>query len=54
MKESLTNRTDIYLDINYVPVLYDAWQEIVRQGETKSNSIESTPHFLMERVKYLQ
>jgi len=45
MKEALTNRTDIYLDINYVPALDDAWQEIVRQGKL-IYSIESTPHFL--------
>ena len=53
MKEPLTNRTDIYLNINYVPALYGVWQEIVRQGKL-IYSIESTPRFLMERVKYLQ
>ena len=53
MKETLTNRTDIYLYINYGPAVDAALQEIVMQGKL-IYSIESMHHFLMERVKCLQ
>ena len=44
MKETLINRTDIYLDINYGPAVDDALQEIVMQGKP-IYSFESTTHF---------
>ena len=44
MKQSIIDKTDIYLDINYGPAMDQELQEMVRQGKT-IYSFDSTNHF---------